>query len=414
MNATTCRTLCLLIAISLLSGCSTFRDTWKDTRSLYKEYVNTPVKVDIQCPPPGDQAQLKLAKLFMPADENLEKLLRLFSAQDVMPPAEWCRDLMDIYPWLAGVAVISDSGQVVTKYPEVDLIPTNFDPLLEQKARYKTRLMAGQVDVTELGSLVYIATPLFKENEWSGILVAYFDPRSLVKLSPNPADLYIVSSEGVLWEGGDPAVAKSLAAEKWANILKGDICGTVSAAGGKYLWQARFIGNKPIIYLTNEKTPFVAAAPAAVAAPETPPAPPESVQAPAAPAPAKPEKAAKAEKVKKTKKTKEHTVAPAAPAAPSEPAQLGQPAGAPPEDVGAPIKPPKKSKTKIQEKTLAPEKNAAPAASEQPGQPEQSAQPAASAASAAPAAPATPATPATPAAPTPAPAGATGGADQQE
>jgi hypothetical protein len=381
LNSTTCRTLCLLIAISLLSGCSTFRDTWKDTRSLYKNYVNTDTKVDISCPPSADAAQLKLAKLFMPVDENLEKLLRLFSAQDIMPPADWCRDLMGIYPWLAGVAVISDSGQILSKYPEADLIPTNFDPLLEQKARYQVRKMAGQVDVTELGALVYIATPLFKENEWSGILVAYFDPRSLVKLSPNPADLFIVASEGVLWEGGDPAAAKTLAAAKWADTLKGDICGTVSSNGGQYIWQARYIGNKPIIYLTNAKTPFVSAAPAAVAAPETPAAPPEAAPvqaAPATPGKTKPEKAAKAEKAKKAKKTKEKVVTPAAPAPEQsvQPTQLGQPVEPLPEDAGAPIKQPKKSKNKIQEKTLAPQQGAAPAAPDQAGQ---SGQPAAAA-----------------------------------
>ncbi|MBF0481618.1 MAG: hypothetical protein HQK81_09630 [Desulfovibrionaceae bacterium] len=382
MNATTCRTLCLLIAISLLSGCSTFRDSWKGTRKLYKEYVNTPGTVDISCPPPAGPAELKLAKLFTPVDENLEKLLRLLSAQDVMPPAEWCRDLMGIYPWLAGVAIVSDSGQVIFKYPGTDLIPVNFDSLLAQKARYNKRQMAGQVDVSELGALVSIATPLFKENEWSGLLVAYFDPRSLVKLSPNPSDLFIMAADGVLWGGGDQAAAKAIAALKWTDILKGNICGSITAAGGKYLWQARYVGNKPIMYLTNEKTPFTAAAP------ETPSAAPESVQV--QPAPAAPEKSAQAP-AKKSKKAKEKTPAPAAPA-PEQPAQVGQPASAPPQDAGAPLKQPKKAKNTIREKAITPEQDAAKSkavapeqakqpeqsapAPEQPKQPEQSAQPA--------------------------------------
>jgi hypothetical protein len=416
LNATTLRITCLLLALGLLSGCSYFRESWKDTRKLYKEYVNTDTKVTIPNSTSGDRGEMKLAKLFMPADEHLVKLLRLFSAQDVLPPDEWCRDLLELYPWLAGVAIVADDGAVMYKYPAIDLIPADFGPLLEQTARYKSRKMAGNVDVTELGALVYLATPLFRENDYHGILVAYFDPRALVKFSPNPADLYIVASEGVLWGGGDAATAKTLASEKWKDMLKGNVSGTVSAGGGKYLWQARYIGHKPIIYLTNEKTPFTEASPTSDplpeswAAPTSPPETPAAAPAPeTAPAkPAKPEKAKPAKKHKTEPAAKTKKTEPAdEPAQKTEPAPAGTAPEAAPESA-APAKPakkaPAKGKGKIQERTITPEQDAAakPKA-EEPAAPAAPAAPA-SVAPTAPAAPAAPASvaptaPAAPAAP---------------
>ena len=266
---------CVLFAAS---ACDTVKPYMKTTKKFYKEYINTDPNIDLKDPGISDPSVRKMAELFTPVDERLEFLVRALSAQDLPPEREWCQALMDSFPWLTGMAVLTDNGSITFRLPSYSLKPVDFAPLLEQEKLFKARKMAANVAAGELGAEVMIAKPLFVDNEFKGLLVAHFDPGSLARFSPEPGQLIMVAPGAVLWAGDDSGAAQALAGLNWKNILKSDVSGEQRIGGARYLWQSRFLAQARIIYA-------VSAVSAPAKAPKVEPKPePKPENAPAAPA----------------------------------------------------------------------------------------------------------------------------------
>ena len=146
------------------SGCDTVKPYWKSTKKMYKEYVNVDPNVDLTNTGNSDPSLIKLAEMFTPVDERLEFLLRALSAQDLPPSQEWCQAFMDSFPWLSGVAVVTNSGNVSFKLPMFTLKSVDYAPLLEFENLYKNRKMAAYVAASELGAEIMVGKPLFVDN----------------------------------------------------------------------------------------------------------------------------------------------------------------------------------------------------------------------------------------------------------
>ena len=56
---------------------------------------------------------------------------------------------------------------------------------------------------------------------------------------------------GLVWSGGGQG--ESLAALKWSDILKGEVQGDIRTGGGEYVWQARYLGQIELVYLTDAR-----------------------------------------------------------------------------------------------------------------------------------------------------------------
>ena len=54
--------MCCLV---FLTGCGTMKTTWRDTRKLYREYINTDPTIDLSDEGIGDKGLQRLAALFM-------------------------------------------------------------------------------------------------------------------------------------------------------------------------------------------------------------------------------------------------------------------------------------------------------------------------------------------------------------
>jgi hypothetical protein len=242
---------CVLFAAS---GCDTVKPYWKGTKKFYKEYVNVDPTIDLKDPGDADPSVRKLAGLFTPVDERLEFLLRSLSAQDLPPDREWCQAFMDAFPWLSGMAVLTDSGLVSFKLPMYTIKPIDYAPLLEFDKLYKARKMAASIAASELGSEVLIAKPLFVDNEYKGLLVASFDPGNLAKFSPEPDQLMIFAPGAALWNGDNAAACQSLAQLNWKSIFKGNVAGEQAVGGTRYLWQSRFVAQARLIYAVSVVT----------------------------------------------------------------------------------------------------------------------------------------------------------------
>ncbi|MHC1789180.1 hypothetical protein [Solidesulfovibrio sp.] len=251
MKRTAVAALAACFVLASLTGCGTMKTKWRETRKLYREYVNTDPSIDFTDEGISDKGLQRLAALFMPVDERLMGMLRVLGSQDTPPEEEWAQQLLTANTWISGVAVLDTAGQVQAQVPTVSLRPLDFVPLAEQADRFKVRKMAARVATDEMGTVVMVAAPYFRENEWAGMVVVYFDPRNLVRYSPEPDALTVVSTEGLVWSGGGQGEA--LAALKWSDILKESVQGDIHAAGGQYVWQARYLGQIELVYLTDAR-----------------------------------------------------------------------------------------------------------------------------------------------------------------
>ena len=239
---------CLACALFAASGCDTIKPYWKSTKRYYKEYVNVDPSIDLKDPGISDPSVRKLANMFTPVDERLEYLVRALSAQDLPPDREWCQAFMDSFPWLTGMAVLTESGSVSFKLPMNAIKPVDFSPLMDFDKIYKSRKMAAYIAVTELGAEILVAKPLFVDNDFKGLLVAHFDPGNLAKFSPEPGKLIILAPGTSLWSGDDSSAAQALSKLNWKSLLKNDVSGEQRVGGTLYLWQSRFLAQERLIY----------------------------------------------------------------------------------------------------------------------------------------------------------------------
>ena len=252
MKRTVIAALAATVCLCTLAGCGTMKTKWRETRKLYREYVNTDPSIDFSDEGISDKGLQRLAALFMPVDERLLAMLRVLGSQDSVPDPEWAQQLLSAHAWLSGVAVIDASGATIGQVPSVAMRPLDFASLLDQADRYKVRKMGARVVTDEMGTVVMVGMPFFKENEWAGLVIVHFDPRNLVRFSPDPDALVVVSTEGLVWPGAG-GQGESLAALKWSEILKGEVQGDLHAAGGEYVWQGRFLGQLELVYLTDAR-----------------------------------------------------------------------------------------------------------------------------------------------------------------
>jgi hypothetical protein len=127
----------------------------------------------------------------------------------------------------------------------------NFAPLLELADRFKARKLGASVQSDDFGSVVMVAAPYFENNEWTGLVVASFDPRNLLSFSPDPGALTVLSSDGTLWPGGGNQGGEALTGVKWEELLKDSVQGEMSMGGGTLVWLSRYLGQLHVIYLTE-------------------------------------------------------------------------------------------------------------------------------------------------------------------
>ncbi|KHK04244.1 hypothetical protein [Desulfovibrio sp. TomC] len=252
MKRTAIAAMTALLCLVTLTGCGTMKTKWRETRKLYREYINTDPTIDFSDQGITDKGLQRLAALFMPVDERLLAMLRVLGSQDTPPEQEWAQQLLTNHNWLSGVVVVDTTGVTVGQVPAVPMRPLDVAPLLEQSERYKVRKMGARVVTDEMGTVVLVAAPFFKENEWAGLVVAYFDPRNLVRFSSDPGALVVVSTDGLVWPGAS-GQGEALAALKWSDMLKESVQGDINAAGGQYVWQARYLGQLELVYLTDAR-----------------------------------------------------------------------------------------------------------------------------------------------------------------
>ena len=244
----------LLAACAMLSGCEsmgkTWDDTWTATKGYYKDYLNTDPSIDLKSIDYSSSEE-KLAMLFAPVDRPLGELARHLNRMDSFPGEEWTKKLFTEFPWINGCVIATLAGDVVARQPEASMKPLNIQPFVDLGQEMADRRLRSYVDITPLGPEIYLATAMYKSNDLVGFICVHFDPRSLLKRSPDQDALMVLTPGAVVWPGSEEFVADALATEPWEETLKDDVSGTIDLEGHEYVWLSRYLGDKQLVYLTE-------------------------------------------------------------------------------------------------------------------------------------------------------------------
>ncbi|WP_144303872.1 hypothetical protein [Oceanidesulfovibrio indonesiensis] len=293
----------LLAATVLLAGCSeggvgrvtldaTLDSTGKTIKGLYKDYVEPQPQVVLDAKEFGENEERKLAYLLMPVDEKVWELIKFVDGEDTLPTEDWFRRLFERFQWISGVMVLDEKGETLFQHPidynrsvdveallalgdsssadvretqdvataeEIDEAELALDApetevgTLESEALNKSwqdHSLRGYAGNSTMGPEVYLVQPYYENNDFSGLTTIYFDPRNLLEYCPEPDELMILTSEGVIWSAGYPEAASELATLPWDDVLKRRVYGVATAAGGEYYWLGRHMGNFYLIYAT--------------------------------------------------------------------------------------------------------------------------------------------------------------------
>ncbi len=270
---------CLILSLVPLAGCSgnqTLRDSWKYTKRQYRTYLNVPAELDYEDTGSCELYELGLGDAMLEVDTALLKLTRVMENSDRGPDQAWVMHMMQQFPWLTGVALADQTGEVMARYPEYFMKDFSVAPLLEPDPKQRRSALRAYVQESPMGPEVYLANPVYVGEEFRGLVVVYFDPRALMALSKDPGSVMMASPSGVLWSGrftgGTPVNSTD-----WAEVLRHKSCGLVGEGGNEFYWTTRYLGNLPLVYafpLSAAQKPaeHQAAAPAEPAPQETAPA----------------------------------------------------------------------------------------------------------------------------------------------
>ncbi len=248
METATIRLSLLALVLMIFStGCSTWHETTKETKRLYKDYILPLPSVDLDTDN-LDGDTLRLARAFKPVDVPVTELRRFLDGTNSLPRKEWFKELFTRFPWLSGVMLVDTFGSVQFRHPEESLKQHDPAPFLEFGEEWNDYEVRAFSVNTPLGPEVYLASPTFKDNEWTGLIIVHFDPRRLLEFCPEPEELIIVSPGEVLWAGKHEFAAEQLSQMDWKNIYSDREFGYVDAPGGKFAWIAKHVGSFYLIY----------------------------------------------------------------------------------------------------------------------------------------------------------------------
>ncbi len=250
--------ICLLVSVALV-GCrppQTVKNAWKETRSYYREYLNTPATLNLEDKGDARDYQAVLASAVADFDLQLRDLERMLQNSDLNPDPAWVTKTTTRFPWLSGLALTDSEGypraQVPPSYPK----PFDVSDLTTLDTKQLRKDLRACVQDDPLGPEIYVGNPIYAGTDFKGLIVVHFDPRTLIARTADPANLVIAGPDGVIWPGIFDPQSTPVAGVKWGEVVKDSAYGTVSNDRGTFYWVTRYLGNLPLIYAVRVKGDF--------------------------------------------------------------------------------------------------------------------------------------------------------------
>lgn len=248
-----------ILLISLALGCSSFQTTknvWKGTKGLWATYVSPPASVDYEEKGDLPPEAMTLSKAMLGIDVELGKLERVMQNADRPPTMEWLNRLFETFPWINGFAGVKYDGTILGQQPPDSLKDLDFNYLLYEDKRQKSRALRADVQPSPMGPEIMLATPLYDGVDFLGIVVAYFDMRSLMSFSERPQDMVVLCPTALLWPGEYEFAATPLAGVDWSKVVRESAAGTCTNVNGSFFYMVRYLGNLPLVFAVPEKGDF--------------------------------------------------------------------------------------------------------------------------------------------------------------
>ncbi len=232
-----------MITVLQLTSCQ----TWSKIRQFYESQFYSS-QVELEYETGMDQAEERAAILFAQVDQKLDPLLQELELQEDWPADNWADRLYEAHPWLSGVQVMDTQGQVQQGAQDQDL-PWDRQNILKLHDNWQDQNMEFAVFPSGNSTWMTIIRPCMQENEWQGLLLAFFRIDSLFRQSSQPQDILLLSRQKVLWPGGYPDRAQELLETGFTQRLKHQSHGEVEVSGLDFYWIARYVGSEPLLYL---------------------------------------------------------------------------------------------------------------------------------------------------------------------
>lgn len=253
------RFLMICATLSLICGCTSFqptKDVWKGTKSLWGTYVSTPASIDYEDKGDLPPEAIALSNAMIGVDLELGKLERVMQNADKPPTMAWLENLFKTFPWITGFAGVKYDGSILGQEPPNSLKDLDFNYLLYEDKKQKSRALRADVQPSPLGPEVMLATPLYDGVDFLGIVVAYFDMRSLMSYSDHAEDIVVLCPTALLWPGKYDFASTPLAGVDWEKVVRESTAGSCSNSQGSFFYMVRYLGNLPLVFAVPEKGDF--------------------------------------------------------------------------------------------------------------------------------------------------------------
>lgn len=249
------RNLCkIILAVVLCAGVvgcepnQTVKNIWKDTKSYYREYLNTPATLELHGIQNYQDYMLRLGAGMAAIDEQLNQLTRVMDDSDRGPDNAWAMSLLRRFPWLSGLAVIDGYGNEMARVPEFSLKEFDASPLLEEDDKQRRTSLRAYVQDSPLGPEIYLGKPVYVSDELRAVVVAHFDMRALLAHYKFAAGMVVATPQVMLWPGVFDIDQTPVPTADWNSLVKSGVSGTISNKNGEFYWICSYFGNLPIIY----------------------------------------------------------------------------------------------------------------------------------------------------------------------
>ncbi len=243
----------------LAAGCrppQTVKNAWKETRSYYNEYLNTPATLNMEDKGDARDYQAVLAAAVSDFDLQLRDLERTLQNSDRNPDPAWVKRVTTRFPWLAGLALTDSEGFPRAQVPPSYAKPFDIGSLTTVDKKQLQKDLRASIQEDPLGPEIYVGNPVYVGSDFKGLIVVHFDPRTLIARTADPANIMIACPKGIIWPGIFDAQSTPVAGVNWGEVVKDKAYGTVSNDKGTFYWVTRYLGNLPLVYAVKVKGDF--------------------------------------------------------------------------------------------------------------------------------------------------------------
>lgn len=238
------------------AGSQGTKNTWRSVKNFHDTYINTPSKLKFDEKEYCEPYQLALSESISEVDYLLDQLMRAMDDSDRDPDEEWLKYMFRNFPWLAGIAITDGQGRSMFHVPEFSLKEFNIGPLLNEPENRRQTELRSYVMESPMGPEIYLAKPVYMQDELRALIVCHFDIRSLLAYAGKPENFVMLTGQTVLWTAVYDVSETPLSDADWPVLGKKGVDGLLRNEKGEFYWLAAYFADMQLVYSMPVKGEF--------------------------------------------------------------------------------------------------------------------------------------------------------------